>query len=188
MTTFNATYDVDLTLGDASSAITTTNFLQPNAYKLTINRKNFPNLEFFCQSVFHPEMTANPAELPYKNVSNVPVPGDKLTFGELTCMIILDENMNSYIEMYKWLSRIVQTNYKTNFNGASGSNNITAQPPTHADVTLSILSSANNVTRKIRYIDCIPVSLGNINFESTAGTDNVITYPAGFRYTYFEFI
>ena len=188
MTTFNATYDVDLTLGDASSAITTTNFLQPNAYKLTINRKNFPNLEFFCQSVFHPEMTANPAELPYKNVSNVPVPGDKLTFGELSCTIILDENMNSYIEMYKWLSRIVQTKFRTNFNSGGAIPDINATPPTHADITLSILSSANNVTRQIRYIDCIPVSLANINFESTAGTDNVITYMAGFRYTYFEFV
>ena len=71
MTTFNATYDVDLTLTNSGSAITTTNFLQPNAYKITINRKNFPNLEFFCQSVFHPEMTANAAELPYKNISFV---------------------------------------------------------------------------------------------------------------------
>jgi hypothetical protein len=188
MTTFNPSYEVDLTLTNSNSAITSTNFLQPNAYKLTINRKNFPNLEFFCQSVFHPEMTSNPAELPYKTISNVPVPGDKLAFGELTCMIILDEDMNSYIEMFKWLSRIVQTNYKTTFNNSTTVTDINTVPSTHCDITLSILSSANNVTRQIRYIDCIPVSLGNINFESTAGTDNVITYPAGFRYTYFEFV
>jgi hypothetical protein len=188
MTTFNSTFEIDLSLNNSSSAITTTNFLQPNAFKLLINRKNFPNLEYFCQSVFHPELTANTAQLPYKLVSDVPMPGDKLTFGELTCMIILDENMNSYIEMYKWLSRIVQTDLKTPLGNGTKTSNFTDEPPTYADITLSILSSSNNVTRQIRYIDCIPVSLGNINFESTAGTDNVITYPAGFRYTYFEFV
>ena len=90
--------------------------------------------------------------------------------------------------MYKWLSRIVQTDLKTPLGNGTKTSNFTDEPPTYADITLSILSSSNNVTRQIRYIDCIPVSLANINFESTAGTDNVITYMAGFRYTYFEFI
>jgi hypothetical protein len=181
MVTLNPSASVDLTLTSSASAINTTNFLQPNSFKLTIDRKNFPNLEFFCQSVLHPDMTAPAAEVSYKRIGNLPMPGDKLTFGELTCMIILDENMNSYTEMYNWMQRIVQTVQKPSLNRSD------AIPPSHADMTVSILSSANNQTRQIRYIDCVPVGLGNISFESMASGDQFITYPASFRFSYFEF-
>ena len=33
------------------------NYLQPTSFKLVIDRKNFPNLEFFCQQVTHPGNT-----------------------------------------------------------------------------------------------------------------------------------
>jgi hypothetical protein len=59
-------------------------------------------------------------------------------------------------------------------------------PPTYADVTLSILNSSNNLSREIRYIDCMPTSLGSINFETVAG-DQFLTYTVSFRYSYFEF-
>ena len=32
------------------SNLTNISILQPNAFKLSISRKHFPNLEFFCQS------------------------------------------------------------------------------------------------------------------------------------------
>tara|TARA_R110000822_G_scaffold55462_1_gene141020 strand:- start:7986 stop:8534 length:549 start_codon:yes stop_codon:yes gene_type:complete len=181
MVTLNPSASVDLSLTNSASAINTTNFLQPNSFKLTIDRKNFPNLEFFCQSVLHPDMTSSAAEVPYQRIGNLPMPGDKLTFGELQCMIILDENMNSYTEMYNWMQRMIQTVQKPSLNRTD------ALPPTHADMTLSILSSANNQTRQIRYIDCIPVVLGNISFETMASGDQFLTYPASFRFSYFEF-
>ena len=187
MVTLTPSVAVDLSLTNSSSALTTTNFLQPNAFKLTINRKNFPNLEFFCQSFLHPETTTNAGEVPYQRISNIPMPPDKISFGELTCMVILDEEMNSYTEMHNWMQRLIQTKSKSAMSVGTNKANFDQSPPTYADITLSILSSANNVTRQIRYIDCLPSSLGNISFESISGGDQFITYPASFRFSYFEF-
>ena len=35
--------DTNLSVSNANSGLTTTNYLQPNSFKMTINRKNFPN-------------------------------------------------------------------------------------------------------------------------------------------------
>ena len=59
-------------------------------------------------------------------------------------------------------------------------------PPHFADITLHILNSTNNLSKQIRYLDCIPTSLGDIQFESTSSGDTYITFGASFRFSYFE--
>ena len=51
-----------------------------------------------------------------------------------------------------------------------------------------ILSSHNNTTQKIRYRDCLPVSLGGIHFTSTTGDVTYLTFTASFRFSTFEII
>lgn len=157
------------------------NYLQPTSFKITLDRKNYPNLEFFCQSFMHPGMILSAAELPYKKIANVPFVGDKLTFNELQANILLDEDMTSYDEMYSWMRRILDQNEVPAYQAG-------AVPPTTADITLSILSSHNNKTKQVRYIDCIPTALTDIQFESTAGGDTFITFGASFRFSYFDLV
>jgi hypothetical protein len=178
MPTLNPTLAVDTTT--SASALNNVNYLQPNAFKLTIDHTHFQNLEFFCQTVMHPALSSNPIEVPYKRISSIPFAGDKLTFGELTAMIIVDENLNAYTEMYKWLERTRELQDTTPLYRTA------SKPPTYADITLSILSSNNNKVRQIRYIDCIPTSLGDMTLESTSGDVSFITFPASFRFSYFE--
>jgi|TARA_R110000851_G_scaffold330716_1_gene503872 hypothetical protein len=178
MPTLNPTLAVDTTT--SASSLNNVNYLQPNAFKLTIDHKHFQNLEFFCQTVMHPSLSSNPIEVPYKRISSIPFAGDKLTFGELTAMIIVDENLNAYTEMYKWLERTIELQDNTPLYRTA------SKPPTYADITLNILSSNNNKVRQIRYIDCIPTSLGDMTLESTSGDVSFITFPASFRFSYFE--
>ena len=178
MPTLNPTLAVDTTT--SASSLNNVNYLQPNAFKLTIDHKHFQNLEFFCQTVMHPSLSSNPIEVPYKRISSIPFAGDKFTFGELTAMIIVDENLNAYTEMYKWLERTIELQDNTPLYRTA------SKPPTYADITLSILSSNNNKVRQIRYIDCIPTSLGDMTLESTSGDVSFITFPASFRFSYFE--
>lgn len=163
---------------DAASGLNNINFLQPTAFKLVIDRRNYPNLEFFAQTVMHPSMTLSAAELPYSRIASIAMPGDKLTFGELSANIILDENMNSYIEMYNWMKRLVETSNVSALN--------TDQIPTFADITVSVLTSHNNSNRSIKYIDCIPTLLGDVSFETTTGDIQYLTFPVSFRFSYFE--
>jgi len=172
----NTTVSVD----NAPTSFSTVSLLQPTAFKLTIDREYYANLEFFAQSVLHPAMSMSAAEIPYKRIGSVPFPGDKLTFGEMTSIIIIDEDLNAYTEMYNWMQRLVETNYKT-----PGDRTETT-PPSTADITVSVLSSHNNQTRQIRYLDCIPTLLGDISFEATTGDVEFLTFPVSFRFSYFE--
>lgn len=155
---------------------TNINYLQPTSFKLLLDRKNYPNLEFFCQSVTHPGMLLSPVEVPFRKIQGVPFPGDVLTFNELSANIILDEDMQGYTEMYNWIRRILDTPLKGTLDGISA----------YADITLMILSSQNNTTRQIKYLDCVPTALGDIQFESTADGTSFITFAASFRFNYFE--
>lgn len=176
----SVTVEVDDTLTDATSGLNNINLLQPTAFKLVIDRKNFPNLEFFCQSVAHPAMDATAAAVPYQRVGNVPFAADKLTFTDLETIIIVDENMNAYTEMYNWMQRLIQTNERSPLDRTD------TLPPTVCDISLMILSSHNNATRRIKYIDCVPTALGNMVMEATTGDTTQITFPATFRFSYFE--
>ena len=157
------------------------NYLQPTSFKLVIDRKNFPNLEFFCQQVTHPGLLIPSAEVPVRRMQSIPLPGESLTINELSAEILLDENMESYTEMYNWILRNQHTNLDTHTAMQRKE-----KPPTYADITLSILSSHNNTTVQVRYVDAMPTSLGDIQFLSTAGGQEFITFPATFRFSYFE--
>ena len=172
--------NVSVSVDNSISAVTGISYLQPTSFKLSIDRKHYPNLEFFCQSILHPSMSLNAVEVPIKRLGSLPFAGDKLTFGELTVIIIVDENLNAYTEMYNWMDRLVDT------NDVSPLNRTETAPPTYSDITLSILSSHNNTTRTIRYIDCIPTSLGDMALESTSGDVQYITFPVTFRFSYFQ--
>ena len=160
------------------------NYLQPTSFKLVIDRRNYPNLEFFCQTITHPGMIINPVELPIPRLAGMPLPGESLTFNELSTNIILDENLESYSEMYNWILRLVNRN----LGKGKGNTATNTDTPTYADITLSILSSHNNQTKQVRYIDCIPTALGDIVFESTADGQTFITFATTFRFNYFKLV
>ena len=147
------------------------NYLQPNSFKLVIDSKKYGNIEYFAQGVQHPGATAQAAEAPFKRVSYIPFSADKLTFGELGVTMILDEDMSSYTEMYAWMKRLVESSDRQ-----------------EADITVHVLSSKNNTVKKIRYIDCIPTTIGDINFEATTTDGQYLTFPISFRFSYFEFV
>lgn len=156
------------------------NYLQPTGFKIVIDRKNYGNLEYFAQSVTHPGSSVAPIELPVSRITSVPLAGDKIDYGELSIDIILDENMESYIEMQGWLERIVN-------EGQVDENRFNSSViPTYADITVLILSSHNNKTVQIKYNDCVPVNLGSIALASNATDVSYLTFTTSFRFSSFE--
>jgi len=157
------------------------NYLQPTGFRIVIDRVRYPNLEYFCQSFNHPGASMNPLELPTRRITSVPLAGDKIQFTDVTFSIILDEDMQSYTEMYDWMLRIL------NEGQVSQSERLT-KVPTYSDITLHVLSSHNNTTKKIRYKDCIPTNLGAIEFQSNTADAQYLTFDATFRFSQFEIV
>lgn len=160
---------------------TNINYLQPSGFRVLIDRTKYPNLEFFAQSVQHPGATLTPLELPVRRVTSVPLAGDKMTFTELSFNLLIDEDMKGYQEMFDWMVRILN-------DGAISSGDRKTGKPTYADITVSVLSSHNNSVKKIRYLDCMPVTLGGINFQANTGDTTYLTFDASFRFSQFEIV
>ena len=161
------------------------NYLQPTGFRLVIDRTNYPNLEFFVQDFTHAGVIMNTADLQYKKLAAIPFIGDKLTYNEMLANIILDEDMKSYREMHTWMRRILDQDNITPVDRFKAK---TEKPPAQSDITLSILSSSNNPVVRIKYRDCIPTALTDIQFQSTAGGESFITFGASFRFTYFDIL
>ena len=166
-------------------ALTTNfNYLQPTGFKLVIDRTNYPNLDYFVQDFTHAGVIMNSADLAFRKVAAVPMPGDKLTYNEMLANIILDEDMKSYTEMHDWMRRVLD---QDNVNPSQRFQNA-ALPPSSADITLSILNSSNQPIVRIKYRDAIPVALTDIQFQTTGGGDSFLTFGASFRFTYFDIL
>jgi len=162
------------------------NFLQPTGFKVVIDRKNYPNLEYFVQSTNLPGVSSPAVEIGYPR-ANIHMTGGQLDYDEITMDIILDENMDAYTEMYSWMERNAETKQTTLISDI-GKYNTQADAPTTSDITLLVLSSHNNKTKKITYRDCIPVQLGAVQLMSNVADVQYIILPVTFSFTYFEIL
>ncbi len=148
---------------------------QPTGFKVIIDRKHYSNLEFFVQSISHPGATNPAVETSYKRIQSVPQPGGQMEYGELTMDVLLDEDFTSYIEVYKWMLRLVQQNVTRDIDSLR----------THADIYVSALTANNTANKTIKYIDAIPVAVGDIRFEAQNQSVEYISFPVSFRFSYF---
>lgn len=157
------------------------NFLQASNFKVVIDRKKYGNLEFFAQRVIHPGVTVTAPIVPYKRIQSIAVPGDTIGVDDLAFDVLVDENMTSYIEVYNWLESLVVT-------PSNNKNKIITDDENVVDITLSILSSHNNVVKKIRYIDCVVTNIGTLLLEASGTETPVVTFPVNFKISYFELV
>ena len=169
----------------SNSLTSNINLFQPTGFKVTIDRKNFGNLEFFVQSVNHPGASNAAVETSFRRVAGVPMPGNQMQYGELTIEVLLDEDLNSYTEMYNWLLRLVNNEQVTARDNFAGK---TSTVPTFADIHITALTSHNNKNKIFKYIDCVPVSVGDIRFEAQNQSVEYVTFPASFRFSYFDIV
>ena len=159
------------------------NYLQPTGFRIVLSRQNYPNLVYFAQSVAHPGANVNPIEVATRRVTSVPAAGEKISYSELSVEFICDEDMMSYKEMQSWLERMVNDGQVSELQSASN-----GKIPTYSDITIHILSSHNNKNVEIRYKDCIPTTIGSIEFTSNASDVQYVTFNAGFRFSSFEIV
>lgn len=154
---------------------------QPNNFRLSIDRTNYPAAEMFCTSVSHPSVSVGAAIAADKR-RNVPFPGDTIEFGELSATILVDEDFNSYNEIYAWLLRHVNMKHTTQYTA-----NTSDEIPSVSDIMITALTNHNNKNQQIRYIDAFPTSLGEIQLEAGTGETNVV-FPVSFAFAYFELL
>jgi len=164
------------------------NPLSPNGFLFTIQK--LPELNFFAQSVNLPGITLGSPE--YGNPFQVqPIPGESLTYDQLTVQFLIDENMTNYQAIYNWIVALGFPNDYEQYTTFVSEDNrgITSELATnYSDATLQILSGNNQVVKTVQFVDLFPIALDSLQF---AGTNTDVQYLIGnatFRYGYYKFL
>lgn len=164
------------------------NPLQANGFLFGITK--LPEISFFCQEVNLPDLQAPPAEMPTPLVA-VPIPGEILTFGELSVTFLITDDMSNYIAVHNWMVGLgfpeSHEQYKNFINNRTDAVNTNELLSGYSDGVLQILNSSNNVARTIRFTDLFPTSLTQIQLQSTVTDTMYLASNATFRYTTYRF-
>ena len=148
------------------------NFLNPSSFVLTLDSQSYSGAEFTIQTMILPDVSVEGAALNFKQI-NVGRAGDKINFGSFEISYLIDEDLLNYKEIFDWMKSNVETNHSTNAT---------------RDLTLTIMNSANNVTKQIKFVDAYPTMISSLPFDITTTDVEYLTAVVSFKYSYYQFI
>jgi len=163
------------------------NFLSPIGFKFILGRT--PNVDYFCQSASIPQVEIGVREIttPVKEYS---LPGDKMTFGDLNLRFLVNEDLDNYYEIYKWLKGLTNPKHQKNFATYIASVDEKGRPEEFdrmmSDARLLILNSNYNAISTVNFFNIFPTSLSTLEFDASATDINYFTAQVNFKYTIYE--
>lgn len=162
--------------------------LSPNGYKFAIDK--IPGLLYFGQEVNLPSVALGEATQATP-LSPIALPGDQVTYENLTVDFMLDNTMANYVAIHNWITGAgfpIDHSQYTNLLETSTQSSLSENAKAFSDATLQILDSFNNPIRTVQFIDIVPQSLEALTFTSTSQDVVYLIGRASFRYTYYKFI
>lgn len=164
------------------------NPLSPNGFLFSIQK--LPKLNFFCQQVNLPGIQLGSPEFgnPFQTA---PIPGETLTYDQLSVQFLVDANMENYISIYNWIVALgFPNNYEQYVNFLNeDQRGITSElAKNYSDATLTILGNNNTAIRTIEFVDMFPASIDSLMFQSTNNDVQYLVGNATFRYHYYKFV
>lgn len=169
--------------------ISNKSFLSPTGFKFALAKK--PKIDFFCDSVSIPGINLGVAIQP-SYLKNIPVPGDVLTYDDLTLSFNVDEDMENYLEVHNWLTQFGfpedASQYQQLLNEDENSQGRQNAISGMSDGSLLIYNSNYRPIVKINFKDLFPVSLSPLQFESKVNDIQYLTAQAVFKYTIYDIV
>ena len=160
------------------------NFLSGVGFKFSLTK--FPKVDFFSNSARIPELNL---ELTNQSsyLKNIDIPGERLTYGDLTLRFLVDENMENYISVYNWLKGLGFPETTQQFAALNKDKDGIRDPKqAFCDGTLSILNSNYREVAKVKFNDLFPTSLTSLDFDATNTDVQYFTAEATFKYTIYN--
>lgn len=164
--------------------ITNRNFLSPAGFKFNIAKE--PKVSFFCNTARIPEINLGLAIQP-NYLKDIDIPGEKLTYGDLTIRFLVDENLENYMAVHNWLTGLgapeTLQEYKDLIDGAGENPN-----KAFSDATLRVLNSNFKDAAVVKFKDMFPYSLSSLEFDATIPDIQYFTAQASFKYTIYNIL
>jgi hypothetical protein len=167
-----------------SKQISNRNFLSPIGFNFVLAK--YPKVSFFCNSAKIPEISLGTAIQP-TYLKDLDVPGDKLTYADLSINFIVDENMVNYTTIHNWLTGLGSPESLQQYeNLIDGSDRDPKKA--YSDASLIILNSNYRSVASIKFKDLFPVSLTSLDFTATETDYNYFTATVSFKYTVYQIL
>lgn len=164
--------------------ISNRNFLSAVGFKFTLAK--YPKVDFFANSARIPEISLDVARQS-TYLKDIDIPGEKLNYGDLTLRFMVDENMENYISIYRWLTGLgfpeTPAQFRTLTTDDAG---VRDQKESFSDGTLRILNSNFREVAKVKFLDLFPTSLSSLDFDATSTDVNYFTAQVSFKYTVYQ--
>lgn len=180
-----------MSVGNAyTNQIQNRNFLSSIGFRFTLNRAR--KVSFFANSANIPGISLGVAEQP-TYLKNIDIPGDKLQFADFNLRFIVDENLENYMQIQKWMRGLgypeslkeifdLQASFDNSLGYDSNSMNI------YSDGTLQILNSNNRVQFEVVFKDMFPYDLSDMEFDATNPDTEYFTAEVSFKYTIYDIL
>ena len=158
--------------------------LSPLNFYMAVKRS--PNVNWYLQKVNLPGVSLPPTDY-FTPQLGIPEYGDGVHWENLVIEYKVDEDLNSWFEVFNWLIAIGAPENTNQFKQIENMPQFSGEGIT-SDISISILDSNENPNFTIFYKDAFPVSLAGLNFNTTATDVNYITTTAIFKYSYYEIL
>ena len=164
------------------------NFLAPTGFKFSLKRS--PAAAFFCNQANIPSMDLGVATQP-TYLRDIPTPGDKIEFGDLSIRFLVDEDLVNYMELQRWIRGLGFPESMNEFRKLEGEavlpgNFGNAGDDIYSDGTLQILSSNLVPSFQVVFNDLFPYTLSTITFDATDADIEYFTADVSFKYTIYN--
>lgn len=157
-------------------------------HRFSMNIPIFPDVTFTIQEATIPSVTLGVAS--YDNpLQDIHLPGEKLTYTPLPIRMMVEETLDSYIQLYGWMRREAFPDNQPDLASQAMAQarlpaNVDPSMPM-SDLYLMILDSNNNPTVKFTFRGGFPIFLGDLKFDTTEDGTSYIYVDVEFAYTYF---
>ena len=168
------------------------NYMSPVGFKLVLTKT--PKVDFLCQSANIPSISMGTAIQP-SYLKDIPVPGDKVLYDDLTVSFLVDEKMENYLAIHKWMPGLGYPEFRAQYDQLKKDDNRTNRgvvdkgDPRYfefSDATLQVLNSNYKPSVLINFKDAFPISLSTLDFDVTTRDYNYFTAEVTFKYTIYN--
>ena len=166
--------------------------MSPVGFKLVLTKT--PKVDFLCQSANIPSISMGTAIQP-SYLKDIPVPGDKVLYDDLTVSFLVDEKMENYLAIHKWITGLGYPESRGQYDQLRKDDNRTDRivgddgDPRYfefSDATLQVLNSNYKPSVLINFKDAFPISLSTLEFDVTTRDYNFFTAQVTFKYTIYN--
>ena len=178
-------------------------YAEPTKFRFGVIK--LPKVEYFCTAANIPGISLGQANMPTP-LKDIPIPGDKLDYDNLTIQFLVDESLENYVQLQNWLRGIGFPKNRQEFSNFRGEESVTpiakqgvsndigdVKPATSSralfgDATLTILSNKNNPLVEVRFRDVYPASLSGLEYNQNATDVEYLTATCDFKYTLYDIV